>query len=206
MSTPELVAGSPEATPARGDRRLRRRPGPLRRSRPGPLLSPSARRTERPQWGYRPQKRQSSQLRNWRPCLLIKRAGANQRVMAKIVPLETESLSKSIPRACLGKLAVRRTFVAVLAATLATTAYALSTITAPTSSANPVPISSVAFSYAPRRLSGCQRIRRDGPSGLRGRPIRPRRHQRHLGRPGDRRVWRRRHIVAPGCTSLLRRE
>ena len=46
-------------------------------------------------------------------------------------------------RASLGKLAVRRAFVAVLAATLATTAYALSTVTASTSSANPVPISSV---------------------------------------------------------------
>jgi hypothetical protein len=63
--------------------------------------------------------------------------------MAKIVPPETQSLSTAIPRASLGKLAVRRAFCAVLAATLATTAYALSTITASTSSANPVPISAV---------------------------------------------------------------
>ncbi len=77
------------------------------------------------------------------PVFLIKRAGANQRVMAKIAPLKTESPSQSTRRASLGKLAVRRAFVAALAAALATTAYVLSTVTASTSSANPVPISSV---------------------------------------------------------------
>ncbi len=63
--------------------------------------------------------------------------------MPKLAFPKTHSLNQSGPRARLGKLAVRRTFAAVLVATLATTAYALSTITASTSSADPVPISSV---------------------------------------------------------------
>ena len=115
----------------------------IRRSRPGPLCPPPLDR-QSGRNGVTDHK--SAKVLNCEindPLFLIKRAGASQRVMAKIVPLETQSLSKAIPRASLGKLAVRRTFVAVLAATLATTTYALSTITASTSSANPVPISAV---------------------------------------------------------------
>ena len=69
-STPNWPTGQPVTTSSTGHgasstspatRTSRTLSGPVR------LLSPSARRTERPQWGYRPQKRQTSQLRNWRP-------------------------------------------------------------------------------------------------------------------------------------------